>query len=1290
MAYVAVDAQGGLFPPDLLDRIAAGTAPRQAPADFGLGGARLSDEIQGAFSDARSFWDSFNRRRLHSRESLTTLTRETFVIPFLERLGFDLRYQRGAALAGGDSYAISHRAGDEADAPPVQIVTVGQPLDRRSDGARRSPHALVQEYLNRSDALWGLVTNGERLRLLRDSARITRPAYVEFDVRAIIEGNLYSEFVLLYRLLQRTRFPRGGGDAASCPLEEYYQQGIDEGGRVREHLRDGVEQALQTLGTAFLAHPDSAELREGLRGGQISATGYYRQLLRLVYRLLFLMVVEERRLLFPPDAPNRDHQSLYTAHYGIGRLRDRAERYFAEDHYGDLWLGLVQTFILFNDDDEAHELGLSALGGELFSSLACPDLEHANCDNAQLLAAIRYLSTFQDGAARRRVNYAALDVEELGSVYESLLEYQPHVELEPAPLFELVVGSERKQTGSYYTPPSLVAELVESALVPVLHDRFKGALTGEEREEAILGMRVCDTAMGSGHFLLAAARRMARELALVRSGEGEPTPEHFRQAVRDVIRRCVYGVDKNSLAVDLCKVALWIEGYNSGLPLNFLDNHIRHGDALVGVFDLAVLSEGVPDDAYTPVTGDDKKAAAAFKKRNRAERQGQTSYLGRAVDVSAGLSRDRVAEFAALALQDERQVRDEQAKSLRYEALRGSGTAWWTLKQACDLWTAAFFAPLVPAAGAMLDLVPTTETVRAYLAQPGAVYPPLLGQAVGVSTALPFFHWPLEFPEVFGQGAPGGFDVVLGNPPWDQIQPEEVKFFGAQRSAVARAIALTSGDARKTKIAKLPATDPDLYRLWEEHKRRIETTGKFARESHRFALTAVGKLNTYALFADLDRQAANVIGRTGVLVPTGIATDDSTKLYFQDIVDSKSLSSLFDFENREGLFPAVDSRMKFSLLTLAGPQRPSEKGAEFAFFAHSTDDLRDEEKRFTLTADDIALLNPNTHTCPIFRGKRDAELTKAIYRRSPVLINESTGENPWGVEFRQGLFNMTSDSGLFRTREQLLAEGLSLEGNVFCREGEDASYLPLYEAKLLHQFDHRWATYDGLDVRDLTDAEKADPTCAVMPRYWVPKQEVEEQLGGKWKHDWLVAFRRISNGTNERTALFSLLPQVGAGDSVFFMLPHVNEARAVACLVSNLNAVPLDYVVRQKMGGVNLNFYIVRQLPVLPPTAYKTVAVDYIAQRVLELVYTARDMAPFARDLGYDGPPFRWDPERRFRMRCELDALFFRLYGIERDDAAYIMDTFPIVAKKDITQYGEYRTKRVILEIYDELTSKGR
>jgi len=1203
------------------------------------------------------------------------------VIPFLERLGFDLHFQRGAAQAGGEGYAISHRAGDEADAPPVHIVTVGQPLDRRSDGARRSPHALVQEYLNRSDALWGLVTNGERLRLLRDTARIARPTYAEFDLRAMIEGNLYSEFVLLYRLLQRGRFPRGGGDAASCPLEEYYQQGIDEGGRVREHLRDGVEQALQVLGTAFLAHPDSADLRERLSSGRLTATAYYRQLLRLVYRLLFLMVVEERRLLFPSDADHKERQPLYTAHYGIGRLRDRCERYVVEDHYADLWLGLAQTFILLNDDDEAHELGLSALGGELFSGLACPDLEHATCHNAQLLAAVRHLSTFQDGAARRRVNYAALDVEELGSVYESLLEYQPHVELRPVPVFELVIGNERKQTGSYYTPPSLVAELVESALVPVLHDRLKGALTREQREAAILGMRVCDTAMGSGHFLLAAARRLARELALARSGEAEPTPELFRQAVRDVIRRCVYGVDKNALAVDLCKVALWIEGYNSGLPLNFLDNHIKQGDALVGVFDLAVLSAGIPDEAYTPVTGDDK-GAAAFKKRNRTERQGQLSYVGRTVDVSAGLSRERVAEFAALALQDERQIRDEQAKNLRYEALRGRDTPWWTLKEACDLWAAAFFVPLVPAEGDALDLVPTTETVRAYLAQPGEIHAQLLGQAVGIATELPFFHWPLEFPEVFGQGAPGGFDVVLGNPPWERIKLQEEEFFAGRDPEIAHA---PNKAARQRLIDTLRQRKPMMADDFARAKHIAEAQSRFARGSGRFPLCGRGDVNTYSIFAETMREVINGAGRSGVIVPTGIATDDTTKAFFQDIADSRALVSLYDFENRKKLFPTVDSRMKFSLLTLTGAERPATKGAEFAFFAHSTDDLRDEERRFTLTADDIALLNPNTRTCPIFRGKRDAELTKAIYRRSPVLINESTGENPWGIEFRQGLFNMTSDSGLFRTREQLWAEGMFLENNIFCHEGEDASYLPLYESKMFHQFDYRWATFDGLNARDMSDTEKRDPNRTPMPRYWVPEQEVEQRLHDRdWNRNWLLACRSITNTTNERTAVASVIPAAGAGNSMFIVIPATIRDAKIACLLANLNSFCFDYVVRQKVGGVNLNLYLAKQFPVLPPVAYDQLH-DWLTLRVVELVFTAWNMAPFARDMGYDGPPFEWDQERRFRLRCELDACFFHLYGIDRDDTTHVMDSFPIVASDDINRYGEYRTRRVILEVYDEL-----
>ena len=384
-------------------------------------------------------------------------------------------------------------------------------------------------------------------------------------------------------------------------------------------MRKGVEECLKVLGTAFLKHPESESLRQKLSDGRLDTAGYYRQLLRLVYRFLFLIVAEERRLIFPEEAAVNLEQRVYRDYYSIGKLRDRAERYVRGDAHGDLWLGLRETFRLFRNSATAGRLGLSALDGELFGSGACHDLEGAHCQNEQLLDAIRHLSPFLDDggdgrgrrrrvgrpAVRRRVNYAGLDVEELGSVYESLLDFHSQVSLGGYQSFELVSGSERKETGSYYTPLEIVKELINSALVPVIDDRLKNLGSQEEKEAALLGMKVCDPASGSGHFLLAAARRIARELAQVHTGEQEPVPSEYRLAPRDVIRNCVYAVDKNPLAVDLCKVALWIEGHNAGLPLSFLDHHIKCGDSLVGVADLAVLEQGIPDDAYKPVTGDD-------------------------------------------------------------------------------------------------------------------------------------------------------------------------------------------------------------------------------------------------------------------------------------------------------------------------------------------------------------------------------------------------------------------------------------------------------------------------------------------------------------------------------------------------------------------------------------------------------------------------------------------------------------------------------------------------------------
>ena len=769
MSYTTINIEGGLFPPDLLDRISVGNGEikGQTAADFGLPSSRrLLDEMQSNFGAAGNYWRAFGARLERSQESRTTLTREVLMAGVFELLGFPrLEYQRASVDAGGVTFPISHRIHGGENAPPVHIVAVDQQLDERGARDRRSPHAIVQEFLNRSEALWGVVTNGAKLRLIRDNARLSKPTYLEFDLQGMIEGNAYSEFAVLYRLLHATRFPSATTDPHECLLESYYTQGIEEGGRVRDKLRDGVKNALEVLGTVLVKHPRNESLRDALHGGQLDSTGYYRQLLNFVYRMLFLMVTEERKLLSTISDPGR--QAVYDRYYSVTSLRDRAERHFAGDAHGDLWEGLAQTFRLFRDEDAAKQLGLSPLNGELFHQSACKDIESLFCPNEAFLTAMSRLSTFDDNGVRRRVNYAHLDVEEFGSVYESLLDYRPVVDLGDGslvlPRFELAAGTERKQTGSYYTPPELVRELVDSALVPVMEERLAVAKSPKLKEEALLGLRVCDPASGSGHFLLAAARRIARELAKVRTGDEEPAPAQYRAAIRDVVRNCIYAVDKNPLAVDLCKVALWIEGHAAGLPLGFLDHHIKCGDSLVGVGDLSVLSKGIPDDAYTTVTGDDRDAAKHYRQRNKQERTGQ---LGMDIETSKSVPLKLAKEFTVFGELEEHSPSDVQAKEDIYKELRAMGTRWWDVKTASDLWTYSFFAPLRMEGSNGLEFVPTTKNVRNAM-QGRRLGAQLEGKAIATSQGHPFFHWPLEFPDVFEQG---GFDVVLGNPPWGQKQ----------------------------------------------------------------------------------------------------------------------------------------------------------------------------------------------------------------------------------------------------------------------------------------------------------------------------------------------------------------------------------------------------------------------------------------------------------------------------------------------------------------------------------------
>ncbi len=1062
-----------------------------------------------------------------------------------------------------------------------------------------------------------------------------------------------------------------------------------------DHLRDGVEQAIAALGSGFLAHPANASLRDRLRGGQLSTQDYYRQVLRIVYRLIVLFVAEDRDLLFHPEA-DAAARTRYTLYYSMSRLRRLAERRIGTRHF-DLFSVLRLVMEKLGDDHGYPELGLPALNSFLFSREAISDLADGEIANRDLLDAIRALAFTSDGHTRRVVDYRNLGPEELGSVYESLLELHPVLHIDTATFkLDTASGHERKTTGSYYTPTSLITSLLDSALDPVLDEVSSKA----DPEKAILNLKVCDPACGSGHFLIAAAHRIARRLAAVRTGEEEPPPEARREALRDVIGRCIYGVDINPMSVELCKVNLWMEAIEPGKPLSFLERHIQCGNSLLGTTP-ALLADGIPNSAFEPIEGDDRNICREYKRKNREQREGNRTLFDPTGKPWEHLD-NLATSMTHLEEMGDETVEEIHRKQDYYDRLVQSRD-YLISRLLADAWCAAF----VWKKNNEFAYPITEEVFRTIEKNPDSISSWMRDEILRLREQYQFFHWHLAFPDVFrvptegerpenGQaGWSGGFDVVLGNPPWEKIKIQEKEWFAEKRPDIANA---ANAAQRRRLIAALADEDPALYVAFMEGQRQATGESHFVRNSGRFPLCSRGDINTYSIFAETMRLIISPTGSVGCIVPSGLATDDTTKAFFQNIMDLKSLVSLFDFENRENLFPAVDSRMKFCLLTLTGLARPATKGAEFVFFAHKVQDLQENERRFTLATGDLALINPNTRTCPIFRSERDMELTKAIYSRVPVLLKEGPPEeNPWTISFVR-MFDMTNDSHLFRTREQLEADGWALEGNVFRQENQ--KWMPIFEGKMVGMYDHRAASielHSGNALRQQQPALSAlsdhmSASFVTMPYLWAPESEGRFRTPQDWKQEWFPVFKRVTASTNERTVIGCAIPWTTVSYTLYIVTCRPEFQDILICLMANLWSFVGDYIVRQKTAQPSLPMGVIYESAFLSPSVFTNYAPwtselvsTWIAKRVLELTYTAWDLQPFAQDVGWDGPPFIWDEDRRFLLRCELDALYFHLYGIARDDVDYIMETFPIVKRKDEAAHGEYRTKRIILDIYDAM-----
>ncbi len=1289
--FITIRSEGGLLPLDFLERVALldQEISGLTPADYHLlEHEKINESINRAWDRLLGCWVSFKSATKNANEDdpLIRETRERWLLPLFDALGYGRLTPCKSIELDGRNFQISHMW----QKMPLHLVGAGVELDRRTAGvagaARSAPHGMVQDFLNHSDEhLWAFVSNGRKLRILRDNVSLTRQAFVEFDLEGMMDGEQFSDFRVLYLLCHQSRVEQE--KSQDFWLERWTAAAQLSGVRVREELGRGVEEAISALGTGLLQHPANSELRSKLKSGNLSAQDFYRQILRTVYRLLFLFVAEDRGALLRRES-SIEARKTYTDYYSTQRIREMAGSRKGSHHH-DLWQLQRLVFESLGQESGCPELALPALGSFLWSRDSVKEIAACELSNRNFLSAVFALAFTEEGKAKRAVDFKNLKTEELGSVYEALLEMHPHVDLENN-RFGLFgeSGSERKKTGSYYTPASLVSCLIDSAMNPIIERISKKT----NAKDLLLAVKICDPSCGSGHFLLAAANRLARALAAARSEDVEPSPEAYRIALRDVISNCIYGVDLNEMSVELCKVNLWLESVDAERPLSFLDNKIKCGNSLLGTTP-ALIAEGIPDDAFEPIEGDDKTFARQVKKANKEQSQGQLhiSALDRKNEYAV-LSNER-SKIGALA---ENSLQSVHLKEENYAGLIDS-EQYKKEKFLCDAWCSAFVWPLRPGGPQ-----PITRAMFSLAASDRSrLAPAIVNEVATLAARYRFFHWHLEFPEVFfaqnsvpesnsRHGWTGGFDVVLGNPPWERIKLQEEEWFAARVPEIAQA---RTAAIRGKMIKELQHSDEELFNEFIRDRRQAEGESHFVRKSGRFPLCGRGDINTYSIFAETMRDLMSPVGYAGFIVPSGIATDDTTKLFFRSLVESKSLRSLFDFENRKAIFSGVHRSYKFSLVTLAGLEAAKpDAQTDFVFFALGTEDLADEDKHFKLSAADIALLNPNTGTCPIFRSKTDAELTKKLYRRVPVFVREvPQEENTWDVKFLT-MFHMANDSELFNTKQTLLAKGFSPIGNCFQKveSGSTVKYLPLYEAKMVHQFDTKWATYKFHDssaepeIQDVSEEQKLDPRFVVFPRYWISESEVQARLKGKTVQNWLLGWRDICRNTDERTVIAALLPVVAVGHKMPLMISDISIELA-ACLLANLNAFVLDYCARQKHGSTSLIYATVRQLPILPRATYSDRA-PWQQNISLEAWISQRALRLAGIEINADnGESVTCDLEARRKLRSELDAAFMILYGLTRSEIEYLLDTFIIVNNHDLRRWNRHKTKEDILMAFDAL-----
>ena len=1106
-----------------------------------------------------------------------------------------------------------------------------RPLDRRSGrhGEQTAPSTQMLRYLRRIDDVttgslrWGILTNGARWRLYYQGARSVSEQFFEVDLPAILDlpGHNDGLFALdeaerrhclkVFKLVfQREAFVPGAADART-----FHQRAIAEGRfyeeRVAASLSDLVfGQVFPGLARAIAAAEPDAPLPEVREAA-----------LLLLYRLLFILYAEDRDLLPVRDERYDDYALRDKVRGDVGRRKDQGDVF--SETAARYWSVVADLCRAIDQGDVA--IGLPPYNGGLFDRTRAPLLDRIRLGDRVMADVIDALSFEQGPAGRRYINYRDLGVRQLGSIYERLLEYELAPDGDGVAVRPNIFA--RKGSGSYYTPDDLVGLIVEETIGPLVQartDAFEAEAgrmpaDGLERERAvvrlaaldpaekILELKVCDPAMGSGHFLVSLVDYLADGVIAAMAeaealAEGYVSPLVGRiQAIRDrivanaeertwaidrdrlddrhivrrmVLKRCVYGVDKNPMAVELAKVALWLHTFTVGAPLSFLDHHLRCGDSLFGAWARGGIDKAIDYGSPLLLHGSVTQAEQSALGMQTIEEltDAEIAEAHRSAETFAGVEEATAPLDAVLSLVhaiDWLEVKDRAGRT----ALQ------------------SFFGGLL---GDPIEIALGRAEASAERPE-SAHFAELLQEARRLVDEERFLNWQAAFPGVWTNWQSvrpdGGFDAVIGNPPWDRMKLQQVEWFATRRREIAQQQRAAD---RKRMIAALEQAGDPLAQDYALASERATMATRIARRSGDYPLLSGGDVNLYSLFVERSMTLVKPSGMVGLLTPSGIASDKTAARFFKGVATEGRLKALYDFENKKVFFPDVHASFKFCIF-VASPS-PMGKAANCAFYLHDISERDDPERCFPLSAETFARVNPNTGTAPIFRSRRDAALTTAIYGRLPVLVDRSSGEEvkTWPVKYTR-MFDMTNDSGLFRTRVELEErEGAYPTGDN--RFGSPAGdWVPLYVGRMIHLFDHRAASVE-VNVENLHNValsgdigadQKADPGFVPTPQYWVPSAEVSFPDG----HDWTIAFRDIARATDARTMITAAVPFVGLGNTapaIFVERSEENQSSA-AVLLANLGATVLDFVARQKAQSTHLNWFIVEQLPVVPPDRYENV-----------------------------------------------------------------------------------------------------